>query len=883
MDMDASHANETGEAGRVTEDSGPPLALQPVVQQPQALPEGEDRERMLAMARRTIADGRELRPGGTKVAYKAQIELFEAVHSFDPPIPSFENNGETGEMIFLVTEGKVYQMAWHTAYRKIRSTNRPFRFYTRAEWVEVWVKHPPDRETALVSSEEWVYVNKESFDHMVGALVKLAQEQAIILGNQEHYNAIKNSARIKALREIVVLRAARLREINCKEKLNMVVKRLELSSSLKSIEEEFWAPSTTSANGVLASGMSPSTGMVALRNRTFYLCTLQGLIRGESMEKACFSDLIGVEVEQHDAPHPYHVMIMEIRVGKVNQTGEILLGRVIRHKDVTMCAIGSLGMYLMMRFMVTNEDDDLNFTENADWFHVKLMVKTTARTNNKSNTIPVKNKQFETAINRALHVLQLWSQHAVHFGRNVGSIPLDLAEVDPQLIRQLGNWIRDVFDKAYSADLPLPAMRVAAGFLRHASSHVNPRTLLKPRERLRKKVFPFIERARAALSQLPDGGAQKETARRFLGFLDGLRDVILQDAACMMLEGRTHILFECHPVFQSEDFVSFKEQMEGHLSAATTNPHTRPMDDRIDEILPTVGARFGNVHSDVLRVNRAVDQLEVRLEARLDQLVARLDAQLDATDRAVERAVELAHTRTMMGMSQFIGQRAQYMGNQVYNMGQEVRHDQLVANSMFHEAQANWTRLQTTGAPARAGFTMPRPRRTAPPPTPRDRQTIPYRDDVPRRQEARQEGQVPRPPTVPDPPEVTYRSAREAYNDWHARFDERDRLGAGWRRGWSNGERKRFCRLRVLVKGLESQIERNRESVRIEPDVNTVSPVERTLCSFDIWVNEDPRRGNLSAMVKRIKVLNTERDAEQEYEQEYQEQERASREGAMEE
>jgi hypothetical protein len=107
--------------------------------------------------------------------------------------------------------------------------------------------------------------------------------------------------------------------------------------------------------------------------------THYGILRGESLIKCELSDLYDIVLEEEGA-HKCHVMVMKIAFGKTNSI-KTLYGRVMRHKKVTLCPIGALGFYLLSRFHFTQET--LNFSCNASWFDVKLLVEQGSKNVNK--------------------------------------------------------------------------------------------------------------------------------------------------------------------------------------------------------------------------------------------------------------------------------------------------------------------------------------------------------------------------------------------------------------------------------------------------------------------------------------------------------------------
>ena len=84
--------------------------------------------------------------------------------------------------------------------------------------------------------------------------------------------------------------------------------------------------------------------------------------------------------------------------------------------------------------------------------------------------------------------------------------------------------------------VPWEAVRTLAGFPPEPKQYYLPRSLIKPPEELRKQVFPLIEQSLNQIATyLTNDSSHTEFAGiSFLGLMDYLRDVILQDAALML-------------------------------------------------------------------------------------------------------------------------------------------------------------------------------------------------------------------------------------------------------------------------------------------------------------------------------------------------------------
>jgi hypothetical protein len=100
--------------------------------------------------------------------------------------------------------------------------------------------------------------------------------------------------------------------------------------------------------------------------------------------------------------HSFHFLLFE---GKTNH-GQTLYGCATRHKDVSLCSVGALPLYLMFRFSGTCEFE--NFTlgdwiENNKWFDIKLLVDLQGYDKTKS----LQNRSYTEAVKWVLDYLRI--------------------------------------------------------------------------------------------------------------------------------------------------------------------------------------------------------------------------------------------------------------------------------------------------------------------------------------------------------------------------------------------------------------------------------------------------------------------------------------------
>ena len=138
---------------------------------------------------------------------------------------------------------------------------------------------------------------------------------------------------------------------------------------------------------------------------------------------------------------------MTTATGKTNNKDEATLGQVMCHINVFMCAFCALALCLFLQFNVTDEGENVDFTNNSNWFDIKLMTEP-----GKNNTKAVSNKNCTDATKVHIDELGIEAAHQMHFGRSVGPSVLQFDGLEEtSLFKILGNWDMDVFQRACSA------------------------------------------------------------------------------------------------------------------------------------------------------------------------------------------------------------------------------------------------------------------------------------------------------------------------------------------------------------------------------------------------------------------------------------------------
>jgi len=539
-------------------------------------------------AQQVLLEDRASRPNNTRLSYNNRVKEFiqfcEAKYSSESPAQSAST----------VTEEKLFGFLHYQSRRPLCPRRKKSSYCKRKVGRRSNADEGMDEDLNLEDddgifneAEYDFYMQPENINfcarkpvgysvinHYMCAILDLHQQQ-IDNGCNNITKEQLRSNRIRKLLANVKVRKTTIARENFEERLTGEFSPYTSVNEIPRLEQGLF---DRSKNSLLRS-------LPSLRDRYALLQTISGILRGESMIKADLSDLCDL-MHNHSSrtAYPIHIVVMRIAQGKVN-ANKVLYGRSIRHRDVNLCAIGSLALYLFARLKHTQELDDVDFTCNSSWFNIKLLTDCSCQNNCRA----ISERSYYKSIKKMCEQLSIPSKHYIHFGRTSGSVVAELEELDGSNIQDLGNWNVDTRREVYSAKLPMKAMRVMAGHNEQKGSVFIARSLLIPPESLQLQIFPFIEEALEQIKHTPRGCS---TAYCFLQLLTRLRVVLLQDVAEMIIHGRTHVVFQCS-VFQTEEFKRYTEDMSQHLLHVQN-----PEDQSLQSLLPGINERFNNLHAD---------------------------------------------------------------------------------------------------------------------------------------------------------------------------------------------------------------------------------------------------------------------------------------------
>jgi hypothetical protein len=249
-----------------------------------------------------------------------------------------------------------------------------------------------------------------------------------------------------------------------------------------------------------ATGMGAGTGGIQARME-FNLC-LQTLVRHDSAEMVCLSDLFVWSV-RNVTPSELTGLGCFSDKDKTNTTGQQEWSGVLRHKNPLDCAIGSIALYLFYRWQVEGLACP-DFSSRRAWYFDLLSPGRGAGATDKTSK-----KTFANAMKLGLAFLGVPATHFLHFMRVFGVYLAAEFHVHRDSVLLMGRWLRDKLAFHYQKCLkPADGLVGMAGFEAGTpalcAAYRVPRSEVAPPEELLALVFPWQPAALASVTQRND-------------------------------------------------------------------------------------------------------------------------------------------------------------------------------------------------------------------------------------------------------------------------------------------------------------------------------------------------------------------------------------------
>jgi hypothetical protein len=322
-------------------------------------------------AQQVLIEGYASRPNNTHLCYNNRVKEFiqycEAKYCND----SAAQNATT------VTEEKLFGFLHYQSRRPVRPRRKKSSYRKKSyNTPTVTDENDNPEDDGIFNETEYDYymspqninlcaskpVGYSVINHYMCSILDLHQQQVDNGCNNITKEQLRSN-RIRKLLANVKVRKTSIAKENFEERLTGEFSPYTSVSEIPRLERGLFERNKTSSLRSLSS----------LRDRYALLQTISGILRGESMIKADLSDLCDLVHNHSSQSYPIHILVMRIAQGKVN-ANKILYGRSIRHRDVNLCAVGALALYLFARFNHSHEMDAVDFTSNRSWFNIKLLT-----------------------------------------------------------------------------------------------------------------------------------------------------------------------------------------------------------------------------------------------------------------------------------------------------------------------------------------------------------------------------------------------------------------------------------------------------------------------------------------------------------------------------
>lgn len=354
---------------------------------------------------------------------------------------------------------------------------------------------------------------------------------------------------------------------------------------------------------------------LAIRNRLLYLLPHFTLCRGENVRALQLADLFFVKLD-NEGYSTCHAVVAVMSQGKRNQFGKKESGAFIRNKNVVLCPIGALALYLFVRFHIQNAPFP-TFNRNSDWYDIML----TPADN------PVKPIHYSThykIVKDMLDSLRIKSNVKTHMGRGSGAKMADVLGASEPDIRRSGRWNQQAVN-CYLTSLPRETMRTLAGFPKDRGHFYIPRQMVEPPLSLTEQIFPEVSRWLAIhgmdFDSEPDADANVEHSMATDGFLmlmKLLRTILLQDSVFLQ-DIYPNLFIWQHPLFSTVEYKAFAKQLKSTIASSGI-----PEEERLAQSVPLIADRLANL-SEILHdhhnvINNKLDS-QLRTHSLLEEKI----------------------------------------------------------------------------------------------------------------------------------------------------------------------------------------------------------------------------------------------------------------------
>ncbi|RXK39824.1 hypothetical protein M231_02879 [Tremella mesenterica] len=354
-----------------------------------------------------------------------------------------------------------------------------------------------------------------------------------------------------------------------------------------------------------------------LRDALAQALGVYGMLRSDNQRRMLLSDLSS-EIALNEGPTACLLVVLVLHSSKTNASGKAEYAAFIRNKDLSVCPVFLLSLYLFARYVFycgPSPSGFPNLATRANWYDLPLL------SDGKNRLKEVSYDTQRRAINEALKAANVHTYQKTHVNRRLGARLAEQGGASPDEIARAGHWAHSVLEIHYLTHIPRKTLRALAGFPVEGKGFFLPRAVT-PSPTLLRKIFPDVDKWTALLNS-PIHQQQELTGRMFLQTIASLREVFLQDIPHWRKLFPSLYIFN-HPLFADEEYKRF----EGEALTRTISNEQR-YDDRIAQALPILHEllqtqtrahqqSFQDILSNVLQLNQSQIQNQEQIKAVSD-------------------------------------------------------------------------------------------------------------------------------------------------------------------------------------------------------------------------------------------------------------------------
>jgi hypothetical protein len=362
-----------------------------------------------------------------------------------------------------------------------------------------------------------------------------------------------------------------------------------------------------------------------LRDRAMFLTTIGAILRGEDARAFELCNISHMVKPAEGSGQPMEITVFNVKQGKTNAFSHLQYASISRHKNPLLCPVGGIAMYLFYIYHVMNIAPPKMDGNRREWFRLKLFHN--FKQLEKEVTESVHSKGMKAGIE---HLGYTFSK-VTHLGRGSGANIAMMGKATESQIKMHGRWNQSVVNAVYLMKVSFECLLALTGFDATApGTYFLERAVLDPPTTLTDMIFPWATEYQNLYVRIREDREENTgvdptmAGGAYLKWIISLRKIIIQDAAVMIERYPNHSLYQ-HPMFQSEEFISYKNNLQELMRDVVA-----PSMNQVIQAVPSIGRELQMMQQQSTRnmneIGTRFGGLQERLQERFEIIASTLEA-----------------------------------------------------------------------------------------------------------------------------------------------------------------------------------------------------------------------------------------------------------------